>query len=112
MSRPLTERNAKVMLVNGLSKLLQDNGDGVDQLSSQSLLQDNLAFSFHTKMAADLLYPGYMRQMYLKAYRYSTFMLPKSLLLEVGAEGNTLQEAKDAMEPFAEILYTVLTGNG
>ena len=71
-------------------------------------LQDNLAFSFHTKMAADLLYPGYMRQMYLKAYRYSTFMLPKSLLLEVGAEGNTLQEAKDAMEPFADILNRVL----
>ncbi len=104
---------AKVMLVNGLSKLLQDNGEmaPISYLPNPNL-QDNLAFSFHTKMAADLLYPGYMRQMYLKAYRYSTFMLPKSLLLEVGAEGNTLQEAKDAMEPFAEILYTVLTGNG
>lgn len=104
---------AKVMLVNGLSKLLQDNGEmaPISYLPNPNL-QDNLAFSFHTKMASDLLYPGYMRQMYLKAYRYSTFMLPKSLLLEVGAEGNTLQEAKDAMEPFAEILYTVLTGNG
>ena len=36
---------------------------------------------------------------------------PKTLLVEVGAQTNTVDEAMSAMEPLADILYRVLTGN-
>ena len=33
---------------------------------------------------------------------------PKSLLIEVGAQTNTLQEAKNAMVPLADVLHRVI----
>ena len=36
--------------------------------------------------------------------------VPKSLLVEVGAQTNTLQEAKNAMPPLADLLNRVLQG--
>ena len=35
---------------------------------------------------------------------------PKTMLIEVGAQTNTLEEAKNAMVPLADILNKVLTG--
>ncbi|MBQ7915550.1 MAG: stage II sporulation protein P [Firmicutes bacterium] len=72
----------------------------------------NLAFSFRTKMAADVMYPGLMRNMYLSTYRYSTYMREKGMLLEVGAQGNTLEECYRAMEYFAPVLMQILNGKG
>ena len=74
-------------------------------------MEQNLAFSFTMKYAADKMYPGYARKNYLNAYRYSLNMLPKSLLVEVGAQTNTQQEAMNAMEPLAEILVNVINKN-
>ncbi len=37
-------------------------------------------------------------------------MREKSLLIELGNENNTVEEAKNAMEPLAKILDQVLTG--
>ena len=72
----------------------------------------NLAFSFRTKMAADVMYPGLMRKLYLSTYRYSTYMREKGMLLEVGAQGNTLEECYRAMEYFAPVLMQILNGKG
>ena len=36
---------------------------------------------------------------------------PHTLLIEVGAQTNTLQEAKNAMVPLADLLNKVLTGS-
>ena len=38
-------------------------------------------------------------------------MRPRSILLEAGAQTNTVQEVKNAMEPFADILNRVLEKN-
>ncbi|NLK98550.1 MAG: stage II sporulation protein P, partial [Epulopiscium sp.] len=38
----------------------------------------------------------------------SLHMLPKSLLVEVGANTNTVEEARNAMAPLAKILCEVL----
>ena len=35
---------------------------------------------------------------------------PKSLLVEVGAQTNTLKEEKNSMEPLADLLSKVLKG--
>lgn len=55
-------------------------------------------------------YPGLTRKIYLKAYRYNMHLRPRSLLVELGAQTNTLQEAKNACEPLAQMLDMVLAG--
>jgi stage II sporulation protein P len=60
------------------------------------------------QLSANERYPGFARKVYLKPYRYSLHMLPKTLLVEVGAQNNTKQEALNAMEPLAEILAKVV----
>ena len=61
-------------------------------------------------MASDALYPGLTRRNYLRSYRYNLHMRPKSVLIEVGAETNTLEEEMNAIELLAEILAEVLQG--
>ena len=55
-------------------------------------------------MIANEKYPGFTRRIYLKGYRYNMHMCPKSLLIEVGAQTNTFEEAMNAMEPLSEVL--------
>ena len=55
-------------------------------------------------------YPGLTRRIYLKGYRYNMHLRPRTLLVELGAQNNTVAEAKNAMEPLADILYAVLSG--
>ena len=68
-----------------------------------------LAFSLQLQIAAEQNYPGFTRRIYLKAYRYSLHMLPKSLLIEAGAQTNTVEEMRNAMEVLASLLHRVLT---
>ena len=55
-------------------------------------------------------YPDFTRRIYLKGYRYNMHYCPKTLLIEVGAQTNTLDEAMNAMVPLADVLNKVLTG--
>lgn len=96
---------AKIMFFNGLSRS-RTNGD-IDYLKNP-YIQDNLAFSLQMQLAAEKYYPGFTRHIYLKAYRYNMHLLPKTLLVEAGAQTNTVEEMKNAMEPLAELLYDVL----
>ncbi len=99
---------APLMFVNGLSKLMQDGQlQPLNNLPNQNL-SSNLAFSFRLQLAANSAYPGLMRKIYLNAYRYSLHMLPKSILVEVGAQNNTKQEAFNAVEPLADMIASVL----
>ena len=49
-----------------------------------------------------------MRHIYLRAYRYNLHLMPKSLLVEAGAQTNTVEEMMNAMEVLSEMLYDVL----
>jgi len=62
------------------------------------------------KMKGEAYYPGLMLRTFLKAYRYNQHVLPRATLVEVGTENNTFEEARNAMEPLADILYKVLRG--
>lgn len=97
---------AQVMFFNGLSRTTK-NGDLTNL--PNPYIADNLAFSFQMKLAAEEYYPGFTRGIYLKGYRYNMHYCPKSLLVEVGAQTNTFQEAMNAMEPLADLLNKVLT---
>ncbi len=99
------KQTAQIMFFNGLSRTTS-NGN-IAYLANPNLA-DNLAFSFQLKLAAEEYYPGFARATYLKGYRYNLHYRPRSLLVEVGAQTNTFEEAMNAMEPLADILHRVL----
>lgn len=98
---------AQIMFFNGLSRTTS-TGD-IDYLYNP-YIGDNLAMSFQMQLTAAEYYPGFTRRIYLKGYRYNMHYCPKTLLIEVGAQTNTVQEAMNAMVPLADILNKVLTG--
>lgn len=101
------KQTARIMFFNGLSRT-RTNGD-IDYLYNP-YIQDNLAFSLQMQLASESMYPGFARHIYLRGYRYNLHLLPKSLLIEAGAQTNTVEEMRNAMEVLAETLYYVLTG--
>lgn len=112
-TRLVTEQNgvqmAQIMFFNGLSRTTS-MGD-IEYLYNP-YIQNNLAFSLQMQLAASEFFPDFSRKIYLKGYRYNMHFCPKSLLVEVGAQTNTLEEAMNAMEPLAKVLDEVLGGGG
>ncbi len=98
---------ARFMFFNGLSRT-RKTGD-ISYLYNENL-DDNLAFSFQLQKKAMEYYPGLTRRIYLKAYRYNMHLRPRNLLIELGAQNNTVEEAKNACEPLAHLLDLVLSG--
>lgn len=98
---------AQIMYFNGLSKT-KENG-ALDSLPNP-YIYDNLSFAFQMSYQAARYYPQFTRCIYLKGYRYNLHVRPRSILLEVGAQTNTVEEAMNAMEPFSVILDKVLKG--
>lgn len=98
---------AQIMFFNGLSRTRESG-----ELTSlpNPYQAENLAFAFQMEYLARQYYPGFVRCIYLKGYRYNLHLRPRSVLLEVGAQTNTVEEVKNAMGPFADILHKVLSG--
>ena len=101
------KQTAKVMFFNGLSRTKQ-NGE-ISYLPNP-YIQDNLAFSLQMVLACEKYYPDFARTIYLRGYRYNLHLRPKTLLVECGAQTNTVEEEMNAMEPLADVLNKVLTG--
>ena len=100
------KQTASILFFNGLSRTTA-NGD-IAYLPNP-YIQDNLAFSLQMQLTAETYYPGFSRAIYLKGYRYNMHYCPKTLLVEAGAQTNTVQEIRNAMEPLADILAKVIT---
>ena len=100
------EKTAQVMFFNGLSRNASGN---IDYLYNKNL-QANLAFSLQMKLKCMENYPDFAKPVYLKNYRYNMHLRERFLLIELGNENNTVEEAKNAMEPLAKVLDQVLSG--
>lgn len=98
---------AQFMFFNGLSRTARN---GPIESLENPYLEDNLAFSFQMQTASNEYYPGIARRIYLKAYRYNLHLRPKSLLIELGAQNNTVEEIMNAIDPLAHIIHLVLVG--
>ncbi len=96
---------ARFMFFNGLS--YTKKGGDISYLENP-YIQENLALSFQAQVAANQYYPGIARKVYLKAYRYNMHLKPKSMLIELGAQNNTVEEIMNACDPLAHILAIVL----
>lgn len=101
------KQTAQFMFFNGLSRTTR-LGD-IEYLPNP-YIEDNLAFAFQLQLKGAQYYPNLLRKVYLKGYRYNMHFKPRTLLVEVGAQTNTLEEALNAMEPLANILDMVLSG--
>ena len=99
---------AIVMFFNGMSR----NRSGDISYLYNPNLQGNLAFSLQLKCKAMEYYDGFTKPIYLKGYRYNLHLEPRSLLIELGNENNTVEEAKNAAVPLADVLDKVLSGVG
>ena len=73
-------------------------------------MAENHAFSQKMQQGAQAYFPGFARKIYLKGLRYNLHLRPKSALIEAGAQTNTFEEVKNAMEPLAQLLDMVLQG--
>mgnify|MGYP004673754007 CR=1 FL=1 len=97
---------AQIMFFNGLSQ----TPEGPIEYLPNPNREANLAFSFRLQLLAKRKYPGFTRKIYLKGLRYNQHVRARTALIEVGAQTNTFEEAKNAMEPLADILDQVLRG--
>ena len=97
---------ARIMFFNGLSQ----TPDGPIEYLPNSNREGNLAFSFQMQLKAQEQFPDFTRKIYLKGLRYNLHVRPRSSLIEVGAQTNTYEEARNAMEPLAELIDQVLSG--
>lgn len=91
---------ARLMLVNGVC-MAQD-------CEENPYIRENLGLSVKMYRAFNKYYEGLARKIYIKPYRYSTFIMPRSILVEAGCQSNTLKQAQNAMIPLADILINVL----
>lgn len=99
------KRTAQIMFFNGMSRTKQ-NGE-IPYLRNINL-KGNLALSMQLKVLAQEQFPGFTRQNFIRGYRYNLHYRKRSMLVEVGAQNNTVEEVKNAMIPFAKLLHQVL----
>jgi len=70
--------------------------------------RENLKLGLELQQSMERLCPGLARELYLSSARYNQHLCPGSLLLEVGTDADTLEEAKAAAVRAAEALDAVL----
>lgn len=93
------------MFFNGMSRF-KLSGD-IDYLKNPYRFE-NLALGLQMKVNAECYYPGFTRRNYVNAYEYNLSLGKQCMLIEVGAQTNTYQEAKNAAEPLAVLIKKVL----
>lgn len=97
---------APIMFFNGMSQ----TPEGEIEYLKNPYKTENLAFSLQMQLLAEEEYPDLTRKIFLKGLRYNLHVRPRSALIEVGAQTNTLEEALNAMDPLADLLDQVLGG--
>ncbi len=97
---------ARFMFFNGISR----TASGPIEYLYNENLEANLAFSFQAQVVAESYFPGITRGIYLKAWRYNMHLMPKYMLIELGAQTNTVEEAMNTCEVLAFVLDQVLSG--
>ena len=93
-----SQKTAQLMLVTGT------DANGL----SHGNWRDNAAFAFKLQETAIGMYPGLMRPVNIRKERFNQHLTKGSLILEVGSNGNTLDEAVLGVKYFANVMANVL----
>ena len=70
--------------------------------------KNNLKFAVKVQEKANEMYPGLFRSINLRSSTFNQKVTNAASIIEVGATGNTLEEAKASMKYLAEVLNAVL----
>lgn len=89
---------AQVMLVVGTNSMGLKHDDW----------QENLKLATKIQNAAEIMYPGLMRPINLRKERFNEHLTKGSLILEVGSNGNTLNQAVEGGKCVANAISAVL----
>jgi stage II sporulation protein P len=73
--------------------------------------RENLKLALKIQEILNSKYPGLMRPIYISKYRYNQHVNNGALIIEVGGNGNTLDEAVESMKYFAEAVNEVINNN-
>ena len=88
---------AQVMLVVGTNATLKHDS-----------WQENFKFASHIQAKAIEMYPSLMRPIDIRQERFNEHMTTGSLIVEIGTNGNTMQEAVNGGKCVAEAIAAVL----
>ena len=99
--RPTAEINGETV-----AKLMFVVGTDAAGLKHDNWIE-NLKFAVAIQHRANEVFPGLFRDIHLSTSRYNQHTSDKSLILEVGATGNTIEEACLAMKYFAILLNSM-----
>ncbi len=92
------ETVAQIMIVVGT------NGGGL----SHDNWQTNLKYAIKIVEKGNEMYPGLFRPIIVRNSRYNQNLADSALIIEVGATGNTLEQATGSMKYLAEVLEEVM----
>ncbi len=70
--------------------------------------QNNLSFALKIQNTAEKMYPNMTRPINFGYFAYNEYVCDGSLLIEVGTEANSIEEAEYTGELLANVLYEVL----
>lgn len=100
------KQTARIMLFNGIS-YTKEQGE-IDYLPNP-YITENLAMTYKMFLLEKINYPDLFRCIYISGYRYCLHHVPRSMLIEAGAQTNTYEEVYNAMEPLARLIDMELT---
>lgn len=80
------KKAAQIMIITGC----QEEGNGITDLPEW---EQNLTFALKLQQSMETLYPGLTRPVFFCARSYNMGLTPYSLLVEMGTDANTLDEA-------------------
>lgn len=98
------KETAQIMFFNGVSRTRTGSRSYLENKNQEM----NLSFSLQLLMQSMRMYDDFAKKIYIKGYRYNLHIAPRAMLIEVGNDKNTVEEAKNAMVPFAKVLTSVL----
>lgn len=99
--RPTVEINGE-----SVAKLMFVIGTNSSGLKHDNWLE-NLKLAIMIQNRAEEMYPGLFREINLSKSRYNQHVSTGAMILEVGATGNSLEEAQNAMKYFAEVINSL-----
>ena len=89
---------AQIMLVVGT------DGGGLEHPN----WRQNIKTAIKIQETANLLYPGLFRPIIVRNSRYNQHVTPGAFIIEVGATGNTLEQALTSMKYLAKVMSEVI----
>ncbi len=95
------KKAAQIMIINGCE---------YGNVTNYPNWQENLRFGLRVQQAMETLYPGLARPLMFDDRKYNQHLTNGSILIEMGSDSNTLEEAKYSGQLIGDALVTVLEG--